>query len=174
MSNVHHVIKADTPTVPEYRALVETPYGRMLMPTKCFVHVLVTGDPGLAEVFLDVELIDRRYVITRLLATPPPGGGLDIETVRALDTASYIRRGVANRIIMESSDGQTYTAEQPMESPNPLWPVATAYAVAHALGEPPTMAVARDLRISQAAAAQRVKRAREAGFLPATRRGARS
>ena len=83
----------------------------------------------------------------------------------------FIRHGVAHLVILESIEGERYTAQRPMENPDPLWRVATTYSVAYALGEPPTEAVAERLRISHGAAAQRVKRARDAGYLPPTTKG---
>ena len=58
-----------------------------------------------------------------------------------------------------------------MENPDPLVPVALTYSVAHAVGQAPTKAVQTFKGVSHAAAAQWVKRARDAGYLPETSRG---
>ena len=170
-SGAHYRTTATTPTIPDYRPLVDMKKGRLLMPARCTVVVEVTGLDGLAHVELGLELIGRRYQVTRLEASPPAGSGLDLELVRKLDVPLYARYGVAHLVIMESPEGEQYTASSPLENPDPLWPVATTYSVAYALGEPPTAAVATDLGISHAAAAQRVKRARDAGYLPPTEKG---
>lgn len=159
------------PMVPDYRPLVEVDAGRLVMPRVCTVTVHVTGEPGLMRATFDLELIGRRYETVRLEAVPPDGGGLDFEAVRRLKASSFIRHGVASLVVLESNDGDRYTSEHPIDNPDPLWPVALTYSVAHALGEPPTKAVAEQLNISRDAAAQRVKRAREAGYLPATEKG---
>lgn len=51
--------------------------------------------------------------------------------------------------------------------------VPAIYCLARAAGDNPTQAVADELKIGRSAAAQRVARARRAGLLPATTRGAR-
>lgn len=51
--------------------------------------------------------------------------------------------------------------------------MARIYCLARAVGENPTKAVAEHYAITSAAAAQRVMRARKAGILPATTKGAR-
>lgn len=168
---VHYRTTSTGPTVPDYRPLVEVGPGRMITPAACTVHVEVTGEPGLAHVTMNLELIERRYRITRMEATPPAGAGLDVEAIRRLTLPKFARHGIQHLIVFESTDGERYTAERPMENPDPLWRVALAYSTAYAFGEDPTAAVATDEQISHAAAAQRVKRAREAGYLPPTERG---
>ena len=66
--------------------------------------------------------------------------------MRRVDVSSFIRHGVAHLVVLESTDGERYSAEHPIDNPDPLWPVALTYSVAHALGEPPTTAVAEQLR----------------------------
>jgi hypothetical protein len=168
---VHYRPKGSLPKAPEYRPLVEIEAGRLMAPVSAAVDVNVSNEPGLAHFRLDVELIDRRYQTVRLEATPPPGAGLDFEAVRRVRVPEMMRDGLASLIVYESVDGESYTAERPLDNPDPLWPVALTYSVAHALGQPPTLAVAERLRISAGAAAQRVKRARDAGYLPATTKG---
>lgn len=170
-TTVSYRTSAHTPTVPDYRTLVEMPAGRLLMPATATVHVDIDGDPTLSRVILDVELLDRRYQVTRMELVTPPGAGLDVQAVTKLDLPSFIRAGVAHLIRMESTDGDVFTHTAPMTDPDPLWPVALTYSVAHVLGESPTAAVASHLRISKGAAAQRVSRARAAGYLPPTMRG---
>jgi hypothetical protein len=173
-SRVLHRITSTTPTVPDYRPLIEVETGQLAMPAKCTVNVEVVGEPGLAHVELIVELIERRYCVTRLTASPQPGHTLDMEQVRGLDVAYFVRHGVAHKVLFQGTDGKNYSSSYPMQDPDPLWEVALTYSVAFAIGESPTAAVARDLRISHAAAAQRVKRAREKGLLPPTRKGSAS
>ncbi len=82
-----------------------------------------------------------------------------------------MRQAISHRVVLESVDGDSYSAQSPMESPDPLWAVALVYWIAYAVGENPTAAVAEDLGVSRGAAAQRVKRARDAGYLPPTTSG---
>jgi hypothetical protein len=172
---VQYRLDATVPDITDYRTIVDAPDGRMLMPGRCNVVVDVTGEPRLARVEIDAELIDRRYRITRLQAFAPPGEGLDLELIRALDVTNYLQAGVAHRVKYERQDGNTYSVEYPIANPDPLIEVALIYSVAHAVGLPPTQQVQTSKRLpSQNAAAQWVKRARAAGYLPPTRKGAAS
>ncbi len=170
-SRVSYRFSANAPLGTSYRPLIDVERGRMLMPAEVTATVDVTGEPGLAHVDIDLELIDRRYRITRLEATPPGGAGLDIEALRRVDITDAVAAGVAHKVVLESADGERYSSESPIDNPDPLWSVALTYSVAHAVGAPPTKAVAERLRISRDAAAQRVKRARDTGYLPLTEKG---
>lgn len=145
------------------------------MPASLTVQVEWENRPDLARLVLALELgpDERRYRITRLEATPPPGGGIDRDRLRLLDLPGIIRAGVAHLVVLKSKDGETFTAERPLEGEqrDPLLYVALVYSVAYAIGENPTAAVADALNISRDAAAQRVKRARDAQYLPPTSRG---
>jgi hypothetical protein len=168
-------VVATVPNITDYRPLVVAPDGRFLMPGRCNVVVDVVGEQRLARVEIDAELIDRRYRIIRLEAFPPPGEGLDLELIRALDVTNYLQAGVAHLVKYERQDGNTYTAEHPIDSPDPLIEVAMIYSVAHAVGLHPTRQVQTSKGLpSHNAAAQWVKRARDAGYLPPTTRGAAS
>src|SRR5690349_14757439 len=56
-----------------YRPLVELPSGRLMTPWRFNFEIDVDGEPGLASVDLDIQLVGRRYVVTRLAASPRPG-----------------------------------------------------------------------------------------------------
>jgi hypothetical protein len=72
---------------------------------------------------------------------------------------------------LTTPDGEVYTSDHPLPDAHPLWVVATIYATALALGHPPVIAVAEHFEISREAAATRVQRARERGFLRPTEKG---
>lgn len=168
----HYRTTVRTPIVPDYRPLDESGAGATLeAPAELTAAVHIDGDAGLGLVELDMRLVDGRYRITRLTATPPADGFLDIEAVRALNYSTYITDALAGTVVARTRQGDTYTAERPMTNPDPLWPVALHYALTRALGGNPTAAVAERFDISYEAAAQRVKRARDKGFLAVTTRG---
>lgn len=164
-------IKAKPAALWDYRPLVETEKWRLMMPGGATVTVDITGRSSLSRVLIDLELDGRRYRRTRLETIAADGASIDLEEVRGLRIAKWSVDGLAHTARLETFDGETFTASQPMIDPDPLWPVALHYSIAYALGESPTAAVAEHLGISNNAAAQRVYRARAAGFLPATNPG---
>jgi hypothetical protein len=52
-----------------------------------------------------------------------------------------LQYGVAHRVKYERRDGNTYTAENPVENPDPLLQVALRYSVAYDVGQAPTEVV---------------------------------
>ena len=168
----HYRTTVELPIIPDYRPLGESGVAAELWaPAAMTVRVLVDGDDRLASVELGLELRDGRYRTTRLVAEPPAGSWLDLEAVRELNYSRHLVDALAGRVEARFRSGDTYTAERPMENPDPLWPVALCYTVARALNQNPTVAVAERFGIEHAAAAQRVRRARAKGFLPPTQQG---
>jgi hypothetical protein len=140
-------------------------------PVELTVEVTVEGDVGLGFVEIMVRQIEGSYRPVRIEGRPPEGGWLNYESLRRVPFASMVRYGLANRIEYRDLDGRIYTSDRPMAEADPLWSVALTYAVAAAAGEHPTRAVAEALGISHAAAAQRVKRSRDRGYLPPVPKG---
>ena len=167
----HLRVTSKVPVVPDYRTLVELPNARLLAPSRCSVRVDIDGAAGLAFAEFDVGLIDRRFRLLRLTAEPNDGEFLDLVALQRLDMGLILRAGLAHLIQLETKTGETFTAERPLDSADPHANIALAYSVAHAFGVHPVMAVAHDLGISQGAAAQRVRRARAAGYIPPTTPG---
>jgi hypothetical protein len=167
----HLRVTSEVAVIPDYRTLVDLPNARLLAPSRCSVRVDVEGEAGLAFAKFDVGLIDRRFRVLRLTAEPNEGDGLNLYEVQRLDMGYILRAGLAHLIQLRTQDGEVFTAEHPVESPDPHVNIALAYSVAHALGDHPVAFVARDLGISAGAAAQRVRRARAAGYLPPTTPG---
>jgi hypothetical protein len=126
-----------------------------------------TLNPGPIEVTL--TLVDRTYQITELRSE----AGLDFRALAgATGLVAALAEVVAHEMILTTTTGDTYSVDHPLEDPvDPLWRVAITYSAAHAVGQPPTKAVAEALGITPGAAAQRVRRAREAGYLPPTKSG---
>lgn len=167
----HFHVSARPSAVWDYRPLVETDEWRLMMPGAAVVTVDVTGHTSLSKVVVDLELDGRRYRRTRLETVAADDASIDLEELRTLRIAKWSRDGLAHTSRLETVDGETFTATQPLSEPDPLWSVALHYSIAYALGESPTAAVAELLGISGNAAAQRVYRARAAGFLPPTKPG---
>jgi hypothetical protein len=129
------------------------------------------GEPRLGRATMTVELIDGVYRVTALIAEGPEDSWLDLEAVRAMRFSELVVQGLVKAVRYHHDDGKTYTAEKPLPEQDPLRFVALTYAMARAAGQHPTARVAEDLGISREAAAQRVKRARDAGYLPPTEPG---
>jgi hypothetical protein len=135
---------------------------------------------GMAELELWLALVDGRYVIHSVQATGPEGQGLDIEALRRVNFSKAVRR-LTRQVLgfhhfphgedlddIYSQQGwlraRAKKAGQPTE-PTMAEQVAYFYTVARLLGDHPTKAVAEGLGISADAAAQRVRRARQAGLI---------
>jgi hypothetical protein len=129
------------------------------------------GKPRLAKATLKLKLIDGIYRLIELNAVGPDDAWLDIEEVRSMRYNDQIQAAVAGAVRLVTKDGDTFTSEHPLDNPDPHWAIALDYASARAVGRAPLVAVAEHFEISRDAAAQRVKRAREKGFLPKTDRG---
>jgi hypothetical protein len=171
-------VRAKIPKGASYSRLGESgPAGTLEAPDYCPVEVTFEGPGaelgrnGLARLDLWLELQDGRYNVVRLEATAPKGGRLDIEEVRAFSYAPRLRQALMGSVRRVTDEGEAFSADRPMDDPDPLWMVALIYATARATGEHPTKAVAHDLGIPETAAAQRVRRARAKGYLPATTPG---
>jgi hypothetical protein len=122
---------------------------------------------GLRELSLDLELSDDRYVITRVEAVAPEGGRIDLETLRRFNYSAALRDALRHDVVSVPMSREDRIAVQLGETtPDPLERAAYVYTLARLVGESPTKAVADAQGISAAAAAQRVRRARQKGLLP--------
>jgi hypothetical protein len=156
----------------EYRPLVETDGWRFLVPVAATIDVEVTGHRCLSRVVVDVELIDRGYRETRIeLTARPDGQTLDFYDLRAPLRCSWEQAGIAHLARLVSPTGQTFDVDRPVPDADPMMNVALTYATAASVNAPPVQFVAERFGISPGAAAQRVKRARDAGYLPPTTPG---
>ena len=156
----------------EYSVLLETERGRLRVPDAITATCDVDGLDGLRAVTVDCRFVDGRYLTTRLEATPNDGHAIDFYALQHKMKISYgVKRAAYSEVIYDARDGETYTRHKMMADPDPLHRVAMTYAIAYAFGESPLAAVglAFDLKVN--AAAQRVKRAREKGYLPPTAPG---
>jgi hypothetical protein len=116
-------------------------------------------------------LIDRIYRAVKLTAVGPSSPGyIDFESLRRTNLRTWTRRALAGNVRAVTPHG-TYTADSSLSNPDPLWAVALTYVTARATGDNPTAAVAEDFGLTHSAAAQRVKRARDKGYLPPTTPG---
>lgn len=163
-----------TATAPEgtgYRPLVEVERWRYLVPERAVVDVAVTGHRCLSRVVLELELVDERgYHESRIDITAAPGGPrIDFLDLRVSVRAGWEQAGIAHLARLEAADGTVYTPDAPID--DPLMSVALTYSTAAAVGAPPVQFVAERLGITAGAASQRVKRARDAGYLPPTTPG---
>jgi hypothetical protein len=126
----------------------------------------------LDRVVTTLQLIKGTYRVKSLHAeNDQPMGWLDFEEVRRIRYRERMRQALANVVRLTTPDGQVYTSAHPLPDAHPLWVVATVYATALALAQPPVVAVAEHFGISRDAAATRVQRARERGFLRPTEKG---
>ena len=156
----------------EYSVLLETERGRLRVPDALRLTCDVHGLDGLARVTVDCRFVNGRYLTTRLEATPNDGHPIDFYALQhKMQISEGVRKAAQSEVIYDARDGETYTRHKMMADPDPLHRVAMTYAIAYAFGESPTAAVglAFDLKVN--AAAQRVKRAREKGYLPPTAPG---
>ena len=161
-------VTSTLPTVTRYAAIQHSEIGTLEGPANCTVVVNVEHVPGVKRMTLEVELAERRYNITNISVDAPPGESIDLLLFKTMSFGAYLRAGIAHHIRFEDADGNVFSADRPMESPDKLMPVALEYSVAHALRQNPTKAVADKFGLSTTAAAGRVKRARAKGLLPAT------
>jgi hypothetical protein len=104
----------------------------------------------------------------RLAAQGSEVAGLDIEAVRSFNYRPALRDALRGYVRRVTATGEGRVVDQPDDPP---WDVASTYVAARAVGENPTAAVAGDLALSRAAAAQRVRRARAKGYLNPTTKG---
>jgi hypothetical protein len=93
--------------------------------------------------------------------------GVTIDVLSRVRLPEIIRQALRGHVVLGRDDegGSHWT---PPDSDDPV----VIYLTARACGEHPTKAVAAQLGISHAAAAQRIARARKAGLIPPTKRGA--
>ena len=155
-----------------YSPLVTTAVGQIRTPSRLTVIVDAHGRPDIERITFEVALVGRRYHVQRLEAVALPGGGIELSDLGRLPLSRFFEHAIASKFELVTPDGETYSAEQPVPEPiDPLHQVAITYSAAVAVGRPPTQAVAEDLGITANAAAQRVRRAREAGYLPPTTPG---
>jgi hypothetical protein len=161
-----------------YRPLADSgPGGTLEAPAEFIAEITAEhpankrGKPRLANATLKLELLDGIYRLTELNAVGADDAWLDIEEVRSLRYSDAIQAAVAGAVRLITKEGDTFTSERPIDNPDPHWAIALEYASARAVGRPPLAAIEEHFGITRAAAAQRVKRAREKGFLPKTERG---
>src|SRR4051812_12018523 len=100
---VNYSISTRDPTVPDYRPVIETAAGRLLIPARTTIIVTITGDPRVGRIELDIQLFARRYAIMRLEALPPIGGELDLQALGGMRLSNFLRAGLAHRVILEST-----------------------------------------------------------------------
>ena len=156
----------------EYSVLLETERGRLRVPDAITATCNIDGLDGLATVTVDCRFVDGRYLTTRLEATPNDGHPIDFYALQhRMDISAGVREAAASEVIYDARDGETYTRHKMMDDPDDLHRVALTYAMAYAFGEPPTGAVAQAFNLKTNAASQRVKRARDKGYLPPTAPG---
>ena len=157
----------------EYSVLLETERGRLRVPDAITATCDVDGLDGLARVTVDCRFVNGRYLTTRLEATPNDGHPIDFYALQhKMKISEGVKAAAYSEVIYDTSDdGETYTRHKMMADPDPLHRVAIAYAMAYAFGESPTAAVGLTFDLKPNAAAQRVKRAREKGYLPPTAPG---
>lgn len=180
-----------------YRPLGETgPAATVEAPEEGLV--VVNGpflkDKGPATLELHMTLEEGRYVIAEmhmwagrlagpvrdrpwsapdvddLMGTPSPGG-IDLEAVRRFNYRPALRQALAGVVRPITGEGELLSTQRKPSGTDPNWDVALGYVIARAVGDNPTAAVAEDFGISRSAAAQRVRRARQLGYLPKTTRG---
>lgn len=108
----------------------------------------------------EVELKRRQWA--ELLADDGPLSGHADNDRRRSDHAAFVSTGRGRTLV--GPDGAPLPADEALEE------VARVYLEAWQVGEP-TLAVAEAFSLSRSAAAKRVARARERGFLPKTTRG---
>jgi hypothetical protein len=162
--SVNYRVRSHSQPAADYRPLVDLgARGRLEAPA----WFTATLNPGPIEVTL--TLVERTYRITGLRSD----AGLDLRALAgATGLMGALAETVANQMILTTTTGDVYSVDHPLEPPvDPLWLVAITYSAAHAVGQPPSKAVAERLGITAGAAAQRVRRARGAGYLPPTSAG---
>ena len=131
--------------------------------------------PGLDRVELSCSLdADGVYAIHDMrLVAAAPDVPIDFDAFRQVDTAAMLFDAIKPQVTVldapQVADDQAPVLDvlreyQPPADSNVR--TAVVYMLARAVGGKPTTAVARDAGVSQAAAAQRVRRAREAGLIP--------
>ena len=126
----------------------------------------------MAELQLQLSLVDGRYVISSVHATGPAGQGLDIEALRRVNFSKAVRH--LTRLVLgfhyfpHGEDPDNLYSQQHLlrhkarrsgqtTEPTMAEQVAYFYTVARLLGDHPTKAVAEGLGITADAAAQRVR-----------------
>ncbi len=88
--------------------------------------------------------------------------------MRSFNYRPALRDALRGYVHHVTDTGEGRVVDQPDDS---LWDVASMYVAARAVGENPTAAVAAELALTPGAAAQRVRRAREKGYLNPTTKG---
>ena len=98
--------------------------------------------PRLGKVKVELVLLDGRYEIQRIEATPPARDALDPEELRLVPFGQLLGFALAGRVKFQDADGRTYSATRPMTDPDPLHGIALTYSMARALRLNPTTEVA--------------------------------
>lgn len=158
-------------------------------------RIIVHDEPELSpyDLELRVTLQDGRYVVTQLTMnanrltdaddmvrlnrdgseddyyTPSVSGPVTAVGLGQVKLPPILRQSLRNHVtarrLMSNGEWSTGISEEDL--------VPTTYLLAQLVGDNPTVAVGLELGISRQIAAQRVSRARKAGLLPATTKGAR-
>lgn len=169
---VHHDVRGKAKRGTEYCPLVESAWGRFLMPVDATITVTTTGPTWQAKVVMDLVLDGRFYRNHCLYVQAQPGHSVRlVDFITSTQLAQWAQWGIASVTRLEAADGTTYSRNHRIPNPDPLMVTALEYASAAAVGAWPSKAVAEHFGISDDAAAQRVKRARDKGYLPATTQG---
>lgn len=130
----------------------------LVVPDRLVLEMHWEAEPGTVDMeslTVALRLVDGRYEVERLEAAGPPEGYLDLEVVRRYNYRPMLARFLTS---------QFEYLKRKMRDPDERF--GYTYLVAKLTGENPTSAVADELGISVAAAAQRVRRARLQGLLP--------
>lgn len=118
------------------------------------------------DVTLELELTDGRYAVVSVRADKgvlASSTGDDVFVPRARTIPAELAEALAAEYFPAGIEG-------PPEHQGYV-DAALHYALSYACGVSPTLAVSEAMRVSQSAAAQLVRRARQLGYLPNTTRG---
>jgi hypothetical protein len=134
------------------------------------------GDPP-HEVVAEVVAHDGRLVCEEVTLRRVDGGPpVTTESLRRVPLAGIVGAGLRGSVLESGEDGvRPFSIPSDVAAHGPtdqaLRAAATVYRFSHALGEPPTKAVAASLGLTHSTAARWVAKARERGYLGPTSQG---
>jgi len=136
-------------------------------------QIRVEDEPDLCPypiVALTVELREGRYDVTELQVNADHGPPIAVRGLQTIRIPEIVRRGLRDEVtIRRTTEYGATTTGVSRDDEVPL-----VYLLARAVGDDPTKAVQEEFKMTtRQAAAQRVARARKAGRIPPTTRGAR-